>query len=131
MKSYSFHILRVGTAITFLWIAVLIIRNPEAWMGLVQPWAEKLLPFNLEQALIETAILDFLIGFFLLIDRFVLAASLFGSIHIVIVLIVVGIDVITVRDIAILSGTLALVAESYPSGFRPKTFKELISLLLK
>ena len=131
MKSYSFHILRVGTAIRFLWIAILIIKDPDAWVGLVQPWAANLIPFSLEKALINTAILDFAVGFFLLVDKFVFAASIFGFIHITTVFIVVGIDVITVRDIAILAGTLALAFESYPSGFRPRTLKDFFSFLTK
>jgi uncharacterized membrane protein YkgB len=33
MKKTSYHILRVGVAITFLWIGVLIFKQPEAWGG--------------------------------------------------------------------------------------------------
>ena len=131
MKNYAFHILRVGTAITFLWIGVLIIKDPDAWIGLVQPWVEKISPLPLEKALISTAVLDLAVGFFLLIDRFVLAASVLGFIHIITVLIVTGITVITVRDIAILAGCLALAFEAYPTGFRPKTLKDFLMLLAK
>ena len=68
MKKTSFHFLRVGLAITFLWIGVLIFKNPEAWGGYLQPWAVGLLPIPLAQAMIGTAILDIAIGAFLLID---------------------------------------------------------------
>lgn len=131
MKNSAFHILRVGTAITFLWIGVLIIKDPDVWIGLVQPWVGNLLPFSLEKALIDTAILDFAVGFFLLIDKFVLAASFLGFLHLITVLIVTGITVITVRDIAVIAGTLALVIHVYPAGFKPKTFKDYLSLLAK
>jgi hypothetical protein len=131
MKSASFNILRVGTAITFLWIAILIIKDPDAWIGLVQPWVKDILPFSLSDAMTGTAILDFTIGFSLLIDRFVLIAAFIGFIHLLTVLTVVGINVITVRDIAIISGTLALVFERYPAGFRPKTLKDFLTLLTK
>ncbi len=131
MKPSAFHILRVGTAITFLWIAVLIIKDPDVWVGLVQPWVANLIPFSLEKALIDTAILDFTVGFLLLIDKFVFAAALLGFIHMVTVLIVTGITVITVRDIAVLAGTLALAIQVYPTGFRPKTIKDFLSLLTK
>ena len=33
MNRTSFHILRVGLAVTFLWIGILILKNPEAWGG--------------------------------------------------------------------------------------------------
>ncbi len=131
MKPSAYHILRVGTAITFLWIGVLIIKDPDVWIGLVQPWVEKLLPFSLEKALIDTAILDLAVGFFLLIDRFVLAAALLGFIHMITVLVVTGITVITVRDIAVLSGTLALAVQVYPTGFRPRTLKEFLTLFTR
>lgn len=117
MKKTSFHILRVGTAITFLWIGVLIFKQPEAWGGFLQPWAAGLFPVPLEQAMITTAILDIAIGAFLLFNSFVWLAALIGSIHLLIVLVVSGINDITVRDIAILSATLALVAERIPRQF--------------
>lgn len=131
MKSAALNILRVGVAITFLWIAVLIAKDPAAWVGLVQPWIQNVLPFPLENALIGTAALDFAIGFCLLIDRFVLAAALIGFLHLVTVITVVGINVITVRDIAIMSSCLALAFEKYPFGTGPKTPKELFNLLIK
>jgi len=114
MKKTSFHILRVGMAITFLWIGVLIFKEPEAWSGYIQPWAVGLLPGSLEQAMISTAILDILIGLLLLIDRWVWIAALVGTIHLVIVLAVSGITDITVRDIGLLAGTVALMADSLP-----------------
>jgi len=47
MKKTSFHFLRVGLAITFLWIGILIFKNPEAWGGYLEPWAVGLLPIPL------------------------------------------------------------------------------------
>ena len=68
MNKISFHILRIGLAVTFLWIGVLILRNPEAWSGYMRPWAAGLLPIPLAQAMTGTAILDIIIGVFLLIN---------------------------------------------------------------
>lgn len=117
MKSTSHHILRVGIAITFLWIGVLILKEPEMWVGYIQPWAMKLLPVSAIQMMIGTAFLDVAIGVFLLIDWFVWLAALAGAIHLIIVLAVSGITDITVRDIAILAGTLALMVDSLPQNF--------------
>ena len=116
MKKTSFHFLRVGLAITFLWIGVLIFKNPEAWGGYLQPWAAGLLPIPLEQAMIGTAILDIMIGVFLLIDFLPWLAALIGAIHILIVLTVSGITDITVRDIGLLVGALALMIDSLPQS---------------
>ncbi|OHB20606.1 MAG: hypothetical protein A2666_04670 [Parcubacteria group bacterium RIFCSPHIGHO2_01_FULL_47_10b] len=114
MKKASFHFLRVGLAITFLWIGVLIFKNPEAWGGYLQPWAAGLLPIPLAQAMIGTAILDVAIGAFLLIDFLPWLAALVGAIHIIIVLTVSGITDITVRDIGLLVAALALTIDSLP-----------------
>ncbi len=114
MKKTSFHFLRVGLAITFLWIGVLIFKNPEAWGGYLQPWAAGLLPIPLSQAMIGTAILDITIGAFLLFDFLPWLAALVGAIHLVIVLSVSGVTDITVRDIGLLVAALAIVIDSLP-----------------
>mgnify|MGYP001558659262 CR=1 FL=1 len=114
MKKTSFHFLRVGLAITFLWIGILIFKNPESWGGYLQPWVYELLPIPLEQAMIGTAILDIIIGTFLLVDFLPWLAALVGAIHLVIVLTVSGITDITVRDIGLLVGALALMIDSLP-----------------
>ncbi len=123
MSKTGFHILRVGMAITFLWIGVLIFKEPQAWGGYLEPWAAGLLPVPLAQAMIGTAVLDILIGFFLLIDSWVWLAALLAAIHIITVLTVSGITDITVRDIAILAGSLALLVEALPGNIKSKILK--------
>ena len=120
MKKTSFHILRVGLAVTFLWIGVLIFKQPEAWGGYLMPWAAGLLPVPIEQAMIGTAILDIIIGALLLFDLFVWLAASIGIIHLIIVLAVSGITDITVRDIGILAAVIALMADSLPENFIDK-----------
>lgn len=114
MSYYAFHILRVGLAITFLWIGILILRDPAAWTGFIRPWAEVLLLSTPEKAMIGTAVLDILIGAALLIDFLTFWASLLAALHLIIVLAVAGIDAITVRDIGLLAGALALAVSLWP-----------------
>lgn len=116
MKKTSFHFLRIGLAITFLWIGVLIFKNPEAWGGYLQPWAAGLVPIPIAQAMIGTAILDITIGAFLLIDFLPWLAALVGAVHLIIVLTVSGITDITVRDIGLLIAALAIVIDSLPQS---------------
>ena len=118
MKSTAFHILRVGTGITFIWIGVLIFREPESWGALLQPWAAGLVPVPLREAMIGTAILDILVGLALLVDISVFWAAAVGVFHIGTVLVTVGIETVTVRDIAIGAGLLALMAETWPARLR-------------
>lgn len=123
MKKTSFHILRVGLGITFVWVGVLIFKEPQAWGGYLQPWAAGLLPIPLEQAMMGTAILDIVIGALFLIDCFTWLAALVGALHLITVLTVSGITDITVRDIGLLAGTVALAVDS--SSFFLKKMKFL------
>lgn len=127
MRKISFHFLRVGLAITFLWIGVLIFKNPEAWGGYLQPWAAGILPIPLAQVMIGTAILDIIIGTFLLFDFLSWLAALVGSVHLIIVLTVSGITDITVRDIGLLVAALALMIDALPQSItnRITFFKKL------
>ena len=113
-----YHILRVGLAITFIWIGILILKSPESWGGYLQPWAVGLLPVSITQALISTAVLDIIIGVLFLVDWFVWVAGLLASLHLVMVLTVSGITDITVRDIGLLAGTLVVMIEDLPIYIR-------------
>lgn len=99
-----------------MWIGILIIKNPDAWGGYLQPWASDLLPVPIAQALLATAILDIVVGGLLLIDFLPWLAGLMGSIHLILVLTVSGITDITVRDIGLLVGTLAIVIDTLPTS---------------
>ena len=116
MKPSSFHILRVGLAITFLWIGILIFKTPEAWGSYLQPWAAGLLPIPIKTVMIGTAIFDIVVGIFLLIDSFTWFVAFLASLHLAIVLTVSGIDAVTVRDIGLLAAALALMMSTWPKG---------------
>lgn len=120
MNKSSHHILRVGMAITFIWIGVLILKSPESWAGYMQPWAVKLLPVPVTQALIGTAILDIIIGVMLLVDWFTWLAAILASLHLIIVLTVSGISDITIRDIGLLAAAIALAINSLPINIKNK-----------
>lgn len=80
----------------------------------MQPWALGLLPIPLAQAMIGTAILDIAIGALLLVDIFTWLAALVSAVHLITILTVSGITDITVRDIGLFAGALALVVDSLP-----------------
>ncbi len=119
-RSSGHHILRVAIGITFLWIGVLIFREPEFWAGFIQPWMINILPVEPVQAMYGTAILDIAVGFFLLIDVFTWVAAFVGAGHLLIVLIVAGIDSITVRDIGLFGGAVALFWEDLPDSIKDR-----------
>jgi len=121
----SYHILRVGMAITFIWIGILILKSPESWGGYLQPWAFSILPIPIEQAMISTAVLDIIIGIMFLIDWKTWLAGLLATLHISTVLTVSGITDITVRDIGLLAGCIVIMTESLPIYIKNKFKKNV------
>ena len=117
MRNASLRVLRVGLGITFVWIGLLILKQPEAFAGYLQPWAAGLLPISIAQAMVGTAILDIVIGILFFIARWSWIAAVLGTAHLAIVLVVSGITDITVRDIGLLAGTIAVAIDSTPSSF--------------
>ena len=115
-NDYPIHIIRVGIAITFLWIGVLIFKNPEAWGRLLFPWAAGLLPIPLKSAMLGTAIFDSAVGLFLLLDLWTLMFSALGFVHLLAVIAVVGITAGTVRDIGLAAGLFALIIYYWSNG---------------
>lgn len=109
MNNFSFRVLKIGLAITFIWIGVLILKDPEAWGGgFIEPWALKFLLVPLKTAMLATGIFDISVGLLFLISRFAWLAGLLGAIHLIIVLAVSGINAITVRDLGLLAGAIAV-----------------------
>lgn len=124
MNKASFHILRVGMAVTFLWIGVLILKNPVAWSGYIEGWVLDLLPTTPEKVMIAIAIQDIAIGAFLLIDMFTWVAAAAAVFHLATVLIVSGINDVTIRDIGLLAGSLALFVQTIPQNIIFKFLKK-------
>jgi uncharacterized membrane protein YphA (DoxX/SURF4 family) len=120
MRKIPLHILRVGLAITFIWIGVLIIMQPLAWGGYMQAWVSQLIPFATEPMMLVTGVLDIVIGALLALGVVIPFAAALGALHIAIVLVVSGVTDITVRDIGLLAASLALMLESLPEPLARK-----------
>lgn len=118
MQKLSLLILRVGLAVTFFWIGVLIISEPEAWGAFIKPWALKILPIPIKEVMVGTAYLDMAIGLSFLFKSLTPLAAAAGAIHLTIVLVTSGITEITVRDIGLLAALLALVVHSWPDNLK-------------
>lgn len=121
MNKLSLHILRLSLGITFFWIGIMILKDPVSWTGFIKPWVRNLIPIPPEKIMFNTAILDIVIGIFLILNIHSLAtwlAALFGSLHLVAVLLATGIDEVTVRDIGLLGGTISLLITLLPEKFK-------------
>lgn len=120
MQKSAFNILRIGLAVTFFWIGVLIWRSPAEWATFIQPWAAKLISGSLVFAMQQTAILDMAVGVLLLVSPLVWLGALLGALHLAIVLITVGVNGITIRDVGLVSATIALCIETFPQSIKNK-----------
>lgn len=107
-------VLRLGLAVTFVWIGVMIWQNPEAWGGYIKPWAMDLIPVPLEQAMKATAVLDVVIGLMFLVRPLVWLGGVLGVLHLLVVLATSGITDITVRDIGLLAASLSVAIYHWP-----------------
>lgn len=118
MKPSASLILRVGIGITFLWIGILIFRDPAGWASMIQPWAAAYIPGNIQTAMMQTAVLDMLIGVLLITGLWTGIAALIGALHLLVVLVTAGITDITARDIGLLAAAIALALQ-YPLSWKP------------
>jgi len=114
-NTISVYILRVGLAITFIWIGVLVVSDPLSWAGFIKPWAQNLLVFSLETTMTISGFLDIGIGILLLSPKILWRiGAVLGALHLASVLVVSGIDGITIRDVGLLASALALAFIEFP-----------------
>lgn len=117
----SFFVLKIGLGITFLWIGILILQDPIGWGAMVSPKIQNLLPVPIKTVMINNAILDITIGVILIlsfIPFLTWLAAMVGTLHLIMVLIATGIDAITVRDIGLIGGTIAIAIETWPEKLK-------------
>ena len=118
IKRSGYHILRLSMAVTFLWIAILIFKSPVFWTGFIDSWFLDVLPFEALTLIYIVGVFDLLLGLAFLVDWKVHWAGLLSALHMFNILIVTGIDEITVRDIVILGAGLALLSETMPESWK-------------
>lgn len=116
MPKLALTILRIALGITFLWIGILIIQDPEVWGGYIQPWAAKLLPLPVKEMMFGTGILDVALGFLLLTNILTWLAGAIGALHLAIVLITAGVNAVTVRDIGLLGAAVSVAIATWPKN---------------
>ena len=116
MANHAYHILRLGLGVTFVILGFQILSAPLAWAGFMQPWAQGMIPGDLAQFMKTTAIIDIVIGAWLILGFKVWIPALLGSLHIAGVLLTTtgNLDSLIARDIGLLGGTLALLFDRWP-----------------
>jgi len=116
-------VLKIGLGITFIWIGYFILQDPAGWAGFIKPWAKDLLILDPIDVMKFNAVYDILVGALLIVayKRWMIwLGGLLAALHMIAVLVTAGVDPITVRDIAVLSGALSLCVWAWPSNFNVK-----------
>ena len=112
------RILRIGLAVTFIWIGVFIFRSPEPWGALMRPWVREVLPIPVRPLMIGTAILDVIIGGMFFVKTLTWRAASLASVHLILILVTTGITDATVRNIGLLAATTVLMVSVLPDRHR-------------
>lgn len=73
--------------------------------------------------MIGTAVFDLIVGFLLLVNVWPWIVSLLAAFHLAVVMIVGGINAVTVRDIGLCAGALALFIEAVPAEWQKRLIK--------
>lgn len=111
---WSYILLRAGLGIVFLWIGIDMVRHPDTWIG----YLPGTLPFGFSRSLFLTgnAILDSIIGIFLLLNFFPRIVAAIAVLHLLGILIVHPIDAVLIRDVGLLGTALALL--TWPQHYK-------------
>lgn len=112
MRLSARFVLRIGLAIAFAWVGIMILRQPSVWLALLKPWAQHLVRPSMLVPMRTVAILDILIAVGLLFDFSLWISSLLGSVLLLGTLILTGITDVTVNYVGILCATVAAFVDA-------------------
>lgn len=112
----AYLVLRVGLAAVFIWAGVDMIRNPSDWQGFIPPWLLELLPYGEYEYLFIHGTFEILLAVSFLSGFLVWISAPLAVLEFAGILIFVGVDQVTFRDIGLLGAAWAM---SYLAiGFR-------------
>lgn len=111
---------RLGLAATFLWSGIDMIRHPEIWQGFLPEFVRALLPIPSVAYFAVQGSVEILFALSFLTGVLLRWASLAVALELVGILLFVGIDAITFRDLGLFGGALAVAwtcwDKSYPKS---------------
>lgn len=104
-------VLRLGGGSVFLWFGIDKWIHPEAWFGYIPDWLWPLTPVGAEETLILLGILEFAIGAALIVGKYVREAAILAVVQLVGILMIMGANEITIRDVGLIGIYIALIIE--------------------
>jgi len=112
MRISARFVLRIGLAIAFAWVGIMILRQSSVWLSLLQPWARHLVRPSMRIPLQTVAVLDIAVAVGLLFDFSMWIASLLGSVLLLGTLVLTGITDVTVNYVGVLGATIAAFVDA-------------------
>lgn len=101
-------ILRFAIGSVFLWFGIHKWIQPEAWYGWVPPWLWQYLPVSPEVFMYLNGAFEFAIGILMVGGKLLRPAAAAAGLFLLSILVFQGGNEITVRDMGLLGGCLAL-----------------------
>ena len=115
MNKTTLRIARIALGLTFLGIALMIFRAPAGWGAFIKPWAAALLPVAPAQFMMGVAVFDTIIGLLLLCGVWTWIVALLAALHLASVVVAIGWNSSSVRDIGLFGSALAISVATMPS----------------
>lgn len=109
-------ILQISMASLYFITAFKIFHKPKKWQEhyIENTWIKTFIPFNHRTAIYLNAVLDIIVGIWLITGPFVHVASIIAGLHLVFVLLLVGLDFGTYRDFSHLIACISLAILTWP-----------------
>lgn len=104
--------LRIGLAIAFFYAGIAMLFTPQNWIGYIPSWLQAIIPHSIFIPI--HAFFEILLAFWLISNKKIYLASVISSLDLISIIIFnySALDIIF-RDLAILSGALALAVINY------------------
>jgi uncharacterized membrane protein YphA (DoxX/SURF4 family) len=108
-KEYVPLILRIGLGIPFFWFGIDKFFNPIFWARFIPEYMKSLIPISINSFMYLQGTIEVLVGIFLIIGLFTRITSYLSSIILIVVIISVGFNNISLRDVGLLSISISLI----------------------
>jgi len=115
MNKYASTVLRMGLGLAFLWIALLIWRDPVLWAGFLPIWLQDILPVSSGAFMQGVAVFDAVVGFFLVLNRFTRIVSALAALHLLGLVLTLGFNDIAARDFGLMAASVAVFFDASQS----------------
>ena len=113
-------VLRIGLGVMYIYSGLNLFSNPDAWHGFIPTWFLNIwsnvgpVEIFLKLQGVGELVLGLLFLAWFSGQRGVLIASLLASLEIFLILVFVGVDLVTFRDIGVFAAALSLLIISLP-----------------